>query len=190
MCAINAITHRGSQRLFDHELYLIKEAMIFSKAAGMDIRSGNDLSALRIDNDDNGDESFFTQNSTILQRTFGNFTDALTININETNWNGASNIGVAIGHIDDDSIFNHQSVSTWHTSLNCKFGVSSKMSPFTVNWHDILWLNNVVAIKEFTSSGVTRYVDHGIAFVNDIGTKARELIDNSKYGIFISWDQG
>jgi hypothetical protein len=63
------------------------------------------------------------------------------------------------------------------------------MSPFTMNWHHILRLHYVVAVKKFASRSVARYMHQSIAFVDYFRAETREFIDDAINRIFISWDQ-
>ena len=66
MRSVNAISHSSSQRLFDHALYFFEEAKIFGKSTSMDIGASNDLATLGIDDDNNRDKTFFTQDATVF----------------------------------------------------------------------------------------------------------------------------
>ena len=68
-------------------------------------------------------------------------------------------------------------------------GISTEVTPFTVYWHHVLGMHDVVHVGQFASSSVAGHVDQSIALVNHVGAQARQAIDDSTHGVFVARNQ-
>ncbi|CAB4900717.1 unannotated protein [freshwater metagenome] len=55
--------------------------------------------------------------------------------------------------------------------------------------HNVLRLQNVVAIQQFTGGRVARHVHFGIALVHDVGAETGEAVNDTVNGILVSGNQ-
>ena len=155
----------------------------------MNLGSNDDFSSLRVHGDENGNEALFGQNATIFEIGFSDFANGGAIHVDETNIELAHLSGDSIDHIHDGAVFSDESAFARNTRGNGHLRVSAEVACFTVDGHDLSRFDDVVAVEELTGSGVSRDVDFGVAFVDDVGTQVDESIDYSIHRVLVTGNE-
>jgi hypothetical protein len=90
-----------------------------------------------------------------LQVILGNLSNCPSIDIEHVARNFANEFRPAIFQIYHSTIFGNNDVLFVDASLSGQSSICNQVSEFTVHWHYIFWLQDVIAIEKFAGSGVT-----------------------------------
>jgi len=110
----------------------------------------------------------------------------MAIDIDKSTRNCAHYFSDVIDQIYNNAIFDNECILTRNACLNSNFSICFEMAPFAMNRKNILRLNDVVAVEKFASCSMARDMNKRICFMNNLGAKASELIDNSVDRVLIS----
>ena len=155
----------------------------------MDIRAGDDGAVLAVDHGDDRDEAFLTQGDAVLEVVIGDGADLGTVNVDITAFDLANELGNAVLHVDDGSVFCQQHVLFRHAGLRGQAAVGDQVAGFAVYRQYILRAKDVVAVEQLASRCVAGNVDLGHALVDDLGAQAHQAIDHAEDRVLIARDQ-
>ena len=97
---------------------------------------------------------------------------------------------MSVFEINDNAIFSKNDVFGLHAGKYCQLAVGNQVANLPVDRHDVLRLNNVVAVDQFSRGRVAGNVNLSVRLVNNLCTQTREVVNDAVHRILITRNQG
>ena len=149
-------------------LDVVEHMIFFGEGAGTNLWANLDSAGGTVDCAEDRDEPLFGQRAAVFEVFLGNLSDGLAVNKEQPALDSADDLGDSFGEVYHPSVFCDQNSLLRNTGLLGQLAVCNQVSIFAVHRHHVLWLQDVVAVKQLARGSVTRYVHLGVALVHDV----------------------
>ena len=155
----------------------------------MNIRAGHHALSCAVNDGHNGHEALFAQDAAVLQIALGDLTDRAAVNVQVLAGNLAHHRGHAIAQIHDGAGLAEQHALLRNTGLHRQVAAGNQVANLTVNRHNVLRLENVVAVQQLTRSSVTGNVNLRIALVHHVSSQLHEGVNDTEDAGLVTGNQ-
>ena len=157
---------------------LVELAFVFRDRVEVDLRTGDDIRGLGVDDHEAGHEAFGAEDAALLEFFVGQFADGIAINVDVAARHGADDRGLAVVQVDDVAVFGQHDVLRIDAGLDGDHAVGHQVAVFAVDRHGALRLDDVVHVQQFAFVAVAGDVHGGVVSVDHAGSELHELVDD------------
>ena len=102
----------------------------------------------------------------------------------------ADYLSASIAQIDHNTVLRQDYAVTGNTRGDRELLVGAQVTPFTVNWHGVLWTCCVVEEQQLAAVAVTRSVNFSFLISDNLSTNLGQHVDDAKDSFLVTRNQG
>ena len=184
-CAVQSILQSGGNLRNN----LVKDRVVLSDTASVNIRAGHHALSCAVNDGHDGHEALFTQDAAVLQVALGDLTDGAAVNVQVLAGNLAHHGRHAIAQIHNGAGLAEQHVLLRNAGLHRQVTAGNQVANLAVNRHNVLRLENVVAVKQLTRGSVTGNVNLRVALVHHVSAQLHEGVNDAEDAGLVTGNQ-
>ena len=184
-CAVQSILQGGGNLRNN----LVEYRVVLRDTASVNIRAGHHALSCAVHHGHDGHEALFTQDTAVLQIALGDLTDGAAVNVQVLAGNLAHHGRHAIAQIHNGAGLAEQHILLRNTGLHRQITASDQVANLAVNGHNVLRLENVVAVQQLTRGSVTGNVNLRVALVHHVSAQLHEGVDDAEDAGLVTGNQ-
>ena len=186
-CVVAAVPD-GSPQLFLGPLDQIGRFFRVNESARRDLRAGDDLAGIPIDDHDHHQDPFLRKGAAIADDDIADCTDGDPVHIHVASFDLVSGFDRISGDFDGTTDHGNVNLVSLIAMLDRHVAVEDDVTGLSVKWNDVARGKQRQHPRQFVGAGVSRYMYLGSLSVDDLGSSFEELIDDPEDGRFIARD--